>query len=133
MDFPEAERTGYVDVDGGRVWWRADGEDHHDHAAVVAVMSPVWVVALARAMRARTLWSAGASSTTRRKSRAASWAAKADRAAWAASCHAGQARSSSPVASQCRARSAGSLPSIRSRSSAAWRWSRGRSYSGMEA
>ena len=37
MDFPEADRTGYVDVDGGRVGWRADGEDHHEHAAVVTI------------------------------------------------------------------------------------------------
>jgi proline-specific peptidase len=33
----EPERSGYVEVDGGRVWWRLDGSEHADRAPVVAI------------------------------------------------------------------------------------------------
>lgn len=37
MAIEEPGRSGFVDVDGGRVWWRLDGAGHHDRVAVVAI------------------------------------------------------------------------------------------------
>jgi proline-specific peptidase len=34
---PDPERSGYVDVQGGRVWWRMDGAVHDGRSALVAI------------------------------------------------------------------------------------------------
>ena len=37
MRVPDADRSGHVDVEGGRVWWRLDGSEHRDRAAAICI------------------------------------------------------------------------------------------------
>ena len=37
MVLTDPELAGYVDVEGGRIWWRMNGVDHRDRAAVICI------------------------------------------------------------------------------------------------